>query len=200
MAVAINNKTAGVIVYEDELRPNAVKLVHEMKKLGVKSWTILTGDNEKGAKKIANQLGLTHFQANMKPEEKLEYIENFKTKKDGVLAMIGDGVNDVAALAIADVSIAMAGVGSDSAIEASDIALLNDKLENIPHTTVLCQKTMKIIYQHFWLWGALNIVGISLVFTGILDPTKASAYNFITDFIPIINAFRLTKVNLKISK
>ncbi len=200
MVVAINSKTAGVIVYEDELRPTAVKLVYEMKKLGVKSWTILTGDNEKVAKKIATQLGLTHFQANLKPEEKLDYIENFKTKKDGILAMIGDGVNDVAALAIADVSIAMAGIGSDSAIEASDIALLNDKLENIPHTAVLCQKTMKIIYQHFWLWGGLNLIGLGLVFAGVFDPTKAAAYNFITDFVPILNAFRLTRVKLKIPK
>ncbi|MFH0739873.1 MAG: cation-translocating P-type ATPase [bacterium] len=198
MGVAINKKMAGVIVYEDELRPSAARLVREMKSLGVKSWTILTGDNENVAKKAAAQLDLTHFQANMKPQEKLEYIENFKAKKDGILAMIGDGVNDVAALAIADVSIAMAKAGADSAIEASDIALLNDKLENIPHAIVLCQKTMKIIYQHFWLWGALNLIGIGLVFAGVLDPTKAAAYNFATDFIPILNAFRLTRLGLKI--
>ncbi len=198
IAVAFNGKISGVFVYEDELRPFSSKFVSQMKEMGVESWTMLTGDNEKVARKTADQLGIDFFRSNLKPEEKLRYIENFKASHKDIVAMIGDGVNDVAALAIADVSFAMAKVGTDAAIEAADIALLNDKLERIPEVAVLCKKTMQIVRQHFWVWGFFNIVGLVLVFVGILGPTQATAYNFITDFVPILNALRLTKVNLQV--
>jgi len=198
IAVALNGKIIGAVVYEDELRPFSAKLVWQMKKMGVESWTMLTGDNEKVAKKIANQLGIDYFWANLKPEEKLRYIENFKNNHPGVIAMMGDGINDVAALAIADVSFAMAKVGTDAAIEAADVALLNDKLERVSEVAVLCKKTMRIVRQHFWVWGIFNVIGLGLVFAGVLGPTQAAAYNFITDFVPILNALRLTKVNLQV--
>ncbi len=198
MLVAFDNKIAGLVVYEDEVRPFSSKLIQQTKAMGVKSWIILTGDNEKVAKKVADQLEISNFHANLKPEEKLRYIENFKIQNKDTLAMIGDGVNDVASLAMVDVSFSMAKVGTDAAIEASDVVLLNDRLERIPETMILSKKTMKIVKQSFWLWGFLNILGLLLVFGGILHPTQAAAYNFITDFIPIFNALRLTRTNMRV--
>ncbi len=192
MAVAINGVISGVVVYEDEVRSSSLKLVEKTKEMGVDSWVVLTGDNERVAKKISDQLGISNFQANLMPEEKLRYIENFKINNEGIVAMIGDGINDVASLSMVDVSFSMAKIGTDAAIEASDIALLNDKLERIPETMALAKRTMQIINQHFFLWAVLNILGLVLVFTGVFHPTQAAAYNFITDFIPIFNALRLT--------
>jgi len=198
IAVAFNGKISGVFVYEDEIRPFSSKLIWQMKKMGVESWTMLTGDNEKVARKTADQLGIDYFRSNLRPEEKLRYIENFKASHKDIIAMIGDGINDVASLAIADVSFAMAKVGAEAAIEAADVALLNDKLERIPEVATLCKKTMRIVGQHFWVWGIFNVIGLVLVFVGVLGPTQAAAYNFITDFVPILNALRLTKVNLQV--
>jgi len=198
MIVAVNGEIAGVIVYEDEVRPFSLKLIEETKKMGVRSWVLLTGDNERVAKKISDQLGISNYHANLKPEEKLRYIENFKINNSGISAMIGDGVNDVASLSMVDVSFSMAKIGTDAAIEASDVALLNDKLERIPETMFLANKTMQTVRQHFLLWAILNIIGLVLVFIGVLHPIQAAAYNFITDFIPILNALRLTRVDMRV--
>lgn len=198
MIVAFDNKIAGLIVYEDEVRPFSLKLIQQTRAMGVMSWTILTGDNEKVAKKVADHLEISNFQANLKPEEKLRYIEKFKIQNKETLAMIGDGVNDVASLAMVDVSFSMAKAGTDAAIEASDVVLLNDRLERIPETMILAKETMKMIRESFWIWGISNALGLFLVFSGIFHPTQAAAYNFLTDFIPILNVLRLMRTKIKV--
>jgi len=187
----------GLMALEDEVRPMADTFIAQTKKLGVKSWIILTGDNERVAAKVAKELRITHYKANLKPQDKLVYVENFKKDNPGVLAMIGDGVNDAAALALADVSIAMGIGGSDVTVEAADITLIKDNLEKIPEVILLGRATMQIIKQNFILWGILNALGLGLVFAGFLNPVGAAAFNFATDFVPILNALRVGIVKLK---
>jgi heavy metal translocating P-type ATPase len=187
---AVNDKVTGVIGFEDEIRPNAKALVTHTKELGVKRWIMITGDNENVARRVTNQLGIDEYVANLKPEDKLAVIKKFR-HKDRHLAMIGDGVNDAAALALADVSIAMGVKGSDAAIEAADIALMHDDLSRIPEAIRFSRESIFIVKENFVIWGITNIIGLALVFGGVLGPVGASAFNFLTDFLPISNVFRI---------
>lgn len=182
----------GFVALADELRPEASAMVSGLKKLGIKKIIMLTGDNEKIAKKIADKIGVKEFYANLLPEDKLKYLKKYLGEKY-TTAMIGDGVNDAAILALANIGIAMGTIGSDAAIEAADIALMRDDLTQVPELIKIGQSTMKIVHQDLWIWGIINALGLMLVFTGILSPIGAAAYNFITDFLPLFNSLRLLK-------
>lgn len=189
--VAINENISGFIIFEDKVRSQAKQMIEKTRQLGTKLWIMLTGDNSKVAKKVADEVGIDKFESNLSPKDKPDYIEKIIKEKHGTVAMIGDGVNDAAALAIADVSFAMGVVGSDVAINASDVALMNDDLMKIPESMILARKTKSIVTQCFIIWGITNAVGLSLVAFGVLTPTGAATYNFLTDFIPIANALRV---------
>jgi Cd2+/Zn2+-exporting ATPase len=190
VAIGVNDKLAGFFSFEDEIRPNAKHFITQTKALGVKRWIMMTGDNESVAKRVADQLGIDEYIANMKPEDKLDVIKKIR-HKDRHLAMIGDGVNDAAALALADVSIAMGVKGSDAAIEAADIALMHDDLSRIPEAIKLGREAIFIVKENFVIWGITNVIGLYLVFSGTIGPSGAAAFNFATDFIPILNVFRI---------
>jgi Cd2+/Zn2+-exporting ATPase len=168
-----------------------------MKKLGVERVIMLTGDNEAVAKKVAKEVGIDLFYANLLPEDKLKFIKEEIAKGNGKVAMVGDGVNDAASLALADVGIAMGVIGTDTAIEASDIALMKDDLLKIPEVIELSKLVIKISKQDFLIWAVVNAIGLTLAFTKILNPESASAYNFLTDFLPIMNSLRLFGYKLK---
>jgi heavy metal translocating P-type ATPase len=190
-AFAINHHPVALVVFEDEVKPYARSAVAETKKLGVLSWMMITGDNEKVAEHVAKLVGIDSYKYNVTPEQKLEYTKELKQKTNGAIAMIGDGVNDAAALALADVSIAMGAIGSDTAIEAADMALMNDKLERIPEAMEIGKRTMRIVKQNFAIWGITNALGLFLVLAGVLHPVGAATFNFVTDFFPILNALRV---------
>ena len=190
-----DGKLIGGFVFQDELRPSAIAAIRDTKALGVRSWIMLTGDNDVIAAQIAHQASINEFHANLKPDDKLTLIKDIK-KKSGSLAMIGDGVNDAAALALADVSFAMGGIGADATIEASDVTLMHDDLRRVPESMELAQETMRVARQNFWIWGITNALGLALVFGGVVGPMGAAAYNFITDFFPIGNAFRLYRTHM----
>lgn len=188
--IGIGNELAGFFTLVDELRPHAKEMVEGLKKYGIGKIVMLTGDNEKIAQRVAAQTGIGEFHANLLPEDKISYLKKYLNKKNKVI-MIGDGVNDAAALSLADVSIAMGGIGSDAAIESADIALMKDDLRQIPELMKIGKSTIKIVHQDLWIWGAVNAVGLVLVFAGVIGPTGAAAYNFITDFFPLLNSMRL---------
>ena len=190
-------KVVGIVKFEDEVKEFAAEAVNLTRKLGVLKWWMLTGDNVQVASRVAKQAGIDEFEANLSPEEKIAWVEKIKKQDGGIVAMIGDGVNDAAALALSDVSIAMGAIGSDAAIEAADVALVQDKLLKIPQAMQLGRQVMRIMKQEFFIWGVTNAVGLGLVLTGVLDPAKAAAYNFLTDFFPIVNALRLGMWNPK---
>jgi Zn2+/Cd2+-exporting ATPase len=195
---AVSNKLIGLVTLEDEIKKYAKESIKETREMGVKEWIILTGDNEKVAKKVSDFVGADEFHANLKPEDKLSRVRDLMKSHRGELAMMGDGVNDVAALALADVSIAMGGIGSDASIEAADITLMHDDLRRVPEAMLLSKKTMQIVRQNFSIWAFSNVLGLTLVFTGVLGPVGASLFNFLTDFLPIMNVFQI--YFLKINK
>ncbi len=194
--LGIDNKLVGFFALADEMKPKIKETILELKKLGIQKIIMLTGDNEKIAKRISDKAGLDEFHANLLPEDKLKYVKKYLSN-DYKVAMIGDGVNDAAALSLADIGIAMGAIGSDSAIEAADIALMKDDFSELTEIIKLSKYTLKISRQDFWIWGAINTLGLILVFGGILAPTSAAAYNFITDFVPLANSLRLFGFRIK---
>ncbi len=194
--VAYAGQFQGYFVIADEVKENVKKSIADLKKLGVEKVIMLTGDNERVAKRMQELTGVTDYYANLLPEQKLEYIRK-SLNKDYKVAMIGDGINDAAALSLADIGIAMGGIGYDVAIESADIVLMKDDFSRVPEMIKISKYVMKIARQDFVIWGTTNSIGLALVFMGILAPTGASAYNFLTDFLPLINSTRIFQVYLK---
>lgn len=188
--VARDGRVAGVILLTDTVRPESVQALAALRSAGIEHTVMLTGDNEKTAEKVAHATGIDEFRANLLPEDKVGAVKGFLNKKSKVV-MVGDGVNDAAALASADIGIAMGAIGSDVAIEAADIALMRDDLGKLPAAIAISQDAVRVSRQNFWIWGATNAVGLVLVFTHVLDPAGAAAYNFLSDFVPITNSLRL---------
>jgi len=145
---------------------------------------------------VSQEVGITEWQANLLPKDKIEYLRK-AVNADYKVAMVGDGVNDAAALALADLGIAMGVVGSDAAIESADVVLMKDKIGNIPEAMDLSRYALRIIKQDLWLWGAVNAVGLALVFGGVIGPRGAAAYNFLTDFLPLLNSLKLFRLHLR---
>ncbi|KKU52648.1 MAG: hypothetical protein A2633_00795 [Candidatus Sungbacteria bacterium RIFCSPHIGHO2_01_FULL_47_32] len=191
--VAYGENLIGYITFADEVRPESIEAVKQLKKLGVERIVMLTGDNKKVAEKIASSIGITEFQANVLPEDKVEYIAKSVNKKFKV-AMAGDGINDAAALARSDVGIAMGVIGSDTAIEAADIALMQDDIRKIAEAIKIGKQTMAVAYQNFAIWAVVSVIGFVLIFGRYIGPSGAAAFNFLTDFFPLLNAMRLFRM------
>jgi len=168
--VALDKNVIGIIVVADTVRKNSLEAIQRLKRLGVKT-AMLTGDNVRTAKSIAEQVGVDEYHAELLPEQKVAYIGELK--KGNVVAMVGDGVNDAPALANSDVGFAMGAAGSDVAIETADVALLGDDLTKVEYAISLSRKAFNrmkgnIVYAFIW-----NIVALSLAAFGILNPVLA---------------------------
>ncbi len=198
VALGMDGFLVGFVALSDSVRPHAHHIINELKKLGIERTVILTGDNEVVTSQVAKEVDITEFQANLLPQDKVNFVRNSLNKKYKV-GMLGDGVNDAASLAISDISFAMGAIGSDAAIEAADIALMKDNLKNIIDAIQMGKKTMKIVKQNLILWGVINSIGLALVFLGFLGPSTAAAYNFLTDFLPPLNSLRLLKYRHQIN-
>jgi len=188
--IGLNDKIVGFFTLSDEIRPQIKETVSELKKLGIEKIVMLTGDNEKIAQRVAEEIGVDEFYANLLPEDKLTHLKKYMSK-DYKTIMVGDGINDAAALSLADVGIAMGVIGTDAAIESADIALMRDDLTQVPELMKISKSTLKVVYQNLLIWVTLNMIGLILVFTKVLDPDGAAAYNFIGDFFPLLNSLRL---------
>ena len=188
--VGLDSVCIGYIALADEIRSETTHIVDSLKKLGIRDIIMLTGDNDQVASRVMKETGVTEYHANLLPEEKVSFIQSHKDKKQ-YIAMVGDGVNDAAALAVSDIGIAMGSIGSDAAIESADIALMHDNLVKIPEAIMIGRHVMRIARQNFVIWGIVNAIGLILVFSHVIGPSGAAAYNFITDFFPLLNSMRL---------
>jgi Cu2+-exporting ATPase len=194
------DRIISVFGLKDTIRENIPEVVRELNAMGSEVW-LLTGDNQTNAAILAGQAGITHFRSSMLPAEKAAAIKEFQQQNKHVL-MVGDGINDAAALAQADVSIAMPS-GSDIAIESADVTLMKANLAHVPALIRLSAKSGKIIRQNlFWAFG-YNVIAIPLAagvlysFSGLLlNPMIASAAMALSSLSVVTNSLRLTRLKL----
>ena len=166
--VAVDGVFAGFLALSDTLRAESAATISALSQLGVQP-VLLTGDHENAARTIADQLRISEVRAGCMPEDKLKYIGEYQAKELPV-CMIGDGVNDAPALKKADVGIAMGGVGSDIAVDAADIALVDDEVKELPHLVALSKRMMTTIKCNMTFSMALNFIAIVLAIRGTLNP------------------------------
>lgn len=188
--IACDNRAVGLLALSDTVRPEAHAALAEAQALGVEP-VLLTGDNEKAACHLARQLGINSWHAGCLPQDKLRYMDDSLAEGQPV-AMIGDGINDAPALKRAQVGIAMGGIGSDIAVEAADIALINDDLRELPHLVALSRRMMFVIRCNLTFSMALNFLAITLAITGLLNPVVgALVHNAGSVFVILHSAFLL---------
>jgi heavy metal translocating P-type ATPase len=191
--IAVNQDVVGLLGVADEIRPDIREVITELRNLGAKRIVMLTGDNDTVARRVATEVGIEEFYAGLLPEQKLERVSQL-TEGDQVSVMVGDGVNDAAALERATVGVAMGAIGYDAAIDSANIVLMRDDLRRLPEVIRLAHSLRGIVKQNFWIWGVSNVVGLSLVFTGVIGPVGAAAYNFLSDFIPLFNSLKVVRM------
>jgi Cd2+/Zn2+-exporting ATPase len=190
--VISNSQTVeGIIAVTDELKPESKAAVADLDRLGVKT-VMLTGDNYAPAQAVAALVGITEVHAEMLPEDKAAVIKEL-TEGYGAVAMVGDGVNDAPALALSNVGIAMGAAGSDTAIEAASIAILNDRLELIPYLIRLGRRTITIIKINTTMAVVTKLLFIILAFVGISNLALAIFADVGMTVIVILNSLRLMK-------
>ena len=184
--VAIAGKAAGILALADTIREESAAMIDQLKQLKVQP-VLLTGDNENAARTIAGELHISEVQANCLPEDKLKHIREYQEKQEAV-CMIGDGVNDAPALKAANVGIAMGGVGSDVAVDAADIALVDDEVRELPHLIALSKRMMITIKCNMSFSMGLNFVAIVLAITGVLNPVAGALVHNAGSVLVIINS------------
>ncbi len=189
IAVAVNGEVAGLLVFDDALRPAAKPLARQLKSLGIRV-VLVTGDNLPTAQRIADELGIDDVHAEVLPSEKVEVVKQLQAQGRRV-AFVGDGVNDGPALAVADVGVAMGLGGTVVAIETAEIALLSDDLAQLPHLIELSQKAIHAIKQN--LVFSLGVLGIAvgLAIPGILHPVTGALLHELSSLPVIANSARL---------
>ena len=188
---AIDGEMAGYIVLSDTVREESREMITRLKALGVEP-VLLTGDNRNAADNIAGQLGISEIHSNCMPEDKLNDIDAYQ-KNGSDVCMIGDGINDAPALKKANVGIAMGGVGSDIAVDAADIALVDDEIKELPHLVALAKRMMTTIKLNLSFSMGLNFLAIILAITGVMGPVVGALVHNAGSVLVIINSSLLLK-------
>ena len=189
----VNGKAAGYLALSDTLRAESKDMIAATQNLGVTP-VLLTGDNLSAAREVAHGLGIREIRANCLPEDKMNVIEASQ-KNQEPFCMIGDGINDAPALKKADVGIAMGGVGSDIAVDAADIALIDDQIQEIPHLLALSKRMMVTIKANLTFSMGLNFLAIALAITGLMGPITGALVHNAGSVLVIINSALLLNWN-----
>ena len=197
--IACNEKYAGYIVISDEIKDDSQQAIEGLKKIGVENVVMLTGDNEKAAHTVAEKLGLHKVYDQLLSEDKLKKVEELLKdlqkggKKRGTLIFTGDGINDAPVLARADAGIAMGAIGSDAAIEAADIIIMEDKPSKLVEGIKISRRTLRIVYEN--LIGSLGVKGLILIFSafGLTNMWIAVFGDVGVTILAVLNCLRLLK-------
>ena len=184
--IVIDEVPAGYLVLSDTVREESKDMIAALGRIGVRP-VLLTGDNQHAANAIAGQLGIRDVHAGCLPEDKLDRISAYQREGNAV-CMIGDGINDAPALKMADVGIAMGGIGSDIAVDAADIALVDDEIRELPHLLSLSRRMMTTIKVNLTFSMGLNFLAIALAITGLLGPVIGALVHNAGSVLVIINS------------
>jgi Cd2+/Zn2+-exporting ATPase len=190
MIVHREKEYLGIVAAMDVARPEAKATLSALKSLGIRRMIMLTGDNQEVANAVAAEIGITDPLGSLLPEDKVNAIERLR-KEEGKVAMIGDGVNDAPAMARSTVGIAMGAAGSDVALETADIALMADKLDNLPFAIGLSRKAKSIIKQNLWISLGMVAILVPLTILGIAEIGPAVVGHEGSTLVVVLNALRL---------
>jgi Cd2+/Zn2+-exporting ATPase len=190
--VAVNEVYAGYIVVADQLKDDAKKAVEELKKLRCKV-VMVTGDSKEIAERVASQLGIDEYYAELLPEDKVGVIEKLKVREKDNVAFAGDGINDAPVIARADVGIAMGGLGSEAAIEVADIVIMDDKPLKVPRSIKLSQRTQRIVWQNISFALAVKGFFIALGSLGMATMWEAVFADVGVTLIAVLNSMRILR-------
>ena len=195
--VSVDGRYVGHIVIADVVKDDAAQTIRDLHACGVRRCVMLTGDREEVAKAVAEQLGIDEFHAQLLPADKVERVETLLSSEDAKhkLAFVGDGINDAPVLTRADVGIAMGAMGSDAAIEAADVVLMDDKPSNISRAIRIARKTMGIVWQNIVFALAVKLLILVLAAFGIANMWLAVFGDVGVAIIAILNAMRAMHVD-----
>ncbi|PFS11305.1 copper-translocating P-type ATPase [Bacillus cereus] len=194
MLVGIDGEYAGLVAVADTIKETSKEAVEKLKEMGIQV-VMITGDNERTANAIAKQVGIEHVRAGVLPEDKANEVKKFQVGNKHV-AMVGDGINDAPALAVADIGMAM-GTGTDVAMEAADVTLMRGDLRSIADAIFMSKKTMRNIKQNLFWALFYNALGIPIAAAGFLAPWLAGAAMAFSSVSVVLNALRLQRVRLE---
>lgn len=193
--IAIDKRYAGYIKITDEIKKDTAEAIKGLKELGVEKLTMLTGDREAVAEKVAGRLGLDNYYAELLPDQKVEKVEELLSTKDknDKLIFVGDGINDAPVLARSDIGVAMGGLGSDAAIEAADVVLMTDEPSKLITAIKTARRTRQIVWQNIAL--AMGVKGIVLIMGvfGIATMWEAVFADVGVALLAVLNAMRISR-------
>ena len=194
--VAVDGKYAGHIVINDRVKEDSAEAVAALKRLGVSRTVMLTGDREEVARDVAGRLGLDAYHAALLPADKVSYLEQLLASKpaERSLAFVGDGINDAPVLKRADVGIAMGGLGSDAAIEAADVVLMDDRPTKIATAIAIARRTLRIARQNIWFAVGVKVTILALATVGLGTMWMAVFADVGVTVLAVLNAMRALRI------
>ena len=194
--LSVETNLIGILYVSDTIRQGAKEMIEGLRKNGVTNIIMLTGDNEVTAKHVSEQIGITDYRANLLPEDKIRIVKELQGK-GAKIAMVGDGINDAPALVQANIGIAMGAMGTEAAMEAADIVLMQDKLEKIELARRISKRAYRTIKENIIVGvGVVHVIGITLVLLKILGPIEAAAIHLLPDTLVFINSIKLLKIKI----
>ena len=194
--VAINSKFSGYILISDKIKKDSCKGIEELNKLNISKTVMLTGDRKEVGEKVADTLKLDEVYTELLPDGKVKKVEELiknKTEK-GKVIFVGDGINDAPVLALADIGIAMGGLGSDAAIEAADIVIMTDEISKISKAINISRKTMKIVKQNIIFAITIKVLVLVLTAIGLSNMWQAVFADVGVSVLAIINSLRMLNI------
>ena len=196
--VAVDGEYAGHIVINDRIKEDSAESVTLLKKLGVNRIVMLPGDREEVGRNVAEKLQISEYYAGLMPADKVKHIERLQDEKHdkGAVAFVGDGINDAPVLARADVGIAMGGLGSDAAIEAADVVLMNDKPSKIALAIRMARRTLRIAWQNVWFAIGVKVAVLILAAFGLATLWMAVFADVGVTVLAVLNAMRALKCRM----
>ena len=183
----------GAVVIADSVKEGAKEAIQSMKQVGVKKCVMLTGDRQQAAQAVAGELGIDEVHAQLLPQDKLEHLQDIR-RKHGAVMFVGDGINDAPVLTRADIGIAMGSMGSDAAIEAADVVLMDDDVRKIAAVVRISRKTLQIVKQNIVFALAVKALVLLLGALGLANMWEAVFADVGVSVIAILNAMRALKI------